>query len=174
MGEISSAEQVQKASTEDHLIDHVAWSFLCFYLFIFLRQQDPHTNLEINPRYSKLDSSLQCDWRWSHPSFPLSDSFLQELQGRKQILPLNTSTLHSIQTEGARECCPPKRFRCSSQSHGAPGFTPHWSNIWRLGQAHASVQAVLSWVLHRCARAWSLPRAGQHRRTDLQGHKKYY
>lgn len=77
------------------------WSSGLEIPFVFLRQQDPHTNLETNPGYSMLGSSLQCDWRSPHPSSRPVRPFLHQLQGQKQTMPpLNTSTLHSIQTEG--------------------------------------------------------------------------
>lgn len=85
-------------SRAGNLIDHLAWRFPLFSY----SNKIPHTNLETNPGYSTLGSSLQCDWRPSQPSPPTLPVwlFLHQLRGRKQTSPLNTSTLHSIQTEG--------------------------------------------------------------------------
>lgn len=84
-----------------------AWSCCLEFPLFFLGQQDPHTNLETNPDWTKI---FQTRLEVVSPFLPSRRLFLHQLQGRKQISPLNTSTLQSIQTEGARECCPPKKI----------------------------------------------------------------
>ena len=86
-----------------------AWS-LPFGFYFSLRQQDPHTpiwkQIPDTPIF-KLAARPEVVSRFFFPQRPT-------LEGNKQC-PRNTSTTHSIQTEGARDCCPPKnRFRCSS------------------------------------------------------------
>lgn len=97
------------------------WSSGLEIPFCFLKI--PHTNLATS--YSTLGSSLQCDLKVVSPSCPTcptvffssSSSCISCEEGNKyrppSPPPLNTSTLHSIQTRGARDCCPPERFRCS-------------------------------------------------------------
>lgn len=163
MGEISSARQ--KPSEAGHLIDHLAWRFLLF------SQWSPHQSGNQSQLFHALASSLQCDWRPTRPSLNPGQLFLHQLRGRKHCPRILPDFIASRQM--SQGLLSSQTFRCSGQGHGAPGFSPHWSYIWRLRQAHAGVQPFLSRVLHHWAGACSLPWAGQQRRTDLQDQSKY-
>jgi len=107
------------------------WSSGLAIPFVFLRQQDPPpppvTNLESNPSYSKARFKLAVWLKVASPSSStLSDS------SRISCEEGNTSTLHSIQTEGAGDCRPPRDSDVQAKAMGHQGspLTEATSDGW--------------------------------------------
>lgn len=111
--EILSARQIQKPSTEGHLIDHLAWRFPLLLLFFRGNKIPTPVWNPISDIPCSVEARTVTEGRLTLLFAFLSDSSRISREGRKQKLPPNTSTPHSIQTEGASDFCPPRRFRCS-------------------------------------------------------------
>lgn len=97
MVEISSAQQVQKPSTAGYLIDHLAFFFFfsqAFPLCVFLRHQNPHTDLE--SRVFHAGFKLEVWLKVVSPS-PSDSSHIRRVEGNKNH-PLKY--FHRIHTEG--------------------------------------------------------------------------